>query len=484
MTTARVIYHSWITQLLLITAVAVALGYVIAITGLAGAAGFIALPFAITYLVLLSKNPRIGLYTVMHIGFASNGIARYSTAPIGLSIDVVLLLTLIITFSKLPKRNYTYLKNPFFYSVAIWAVFTILEIANPESRSAAAWFYAVRGASLYMIQLVILTTLLLNDRKGLMTFLNIWIIWSVFAAVWAMKQTYIGLNGAEQAWMDAGAYKTHMLFGKLRAFSFYSDAGQFGAAMGHILLICIILALGPFSRKQKLLYTALSVLFFWAMAISGTRGAMFVPLSGIMVYLLLSKNFKILSVGTVVVGVLFCILKFTMIGQGNYQIQRMRSAFDPNDPSLQVRLQNQAKLRVYLASRPLGGGVGSAGYWGLRFSPNTLLAQTPTDSWYVKIWAETGIIGLYLHIGMLLTCIATGTFLIFKMKNDLALRQIAAALLAGFVGITVASYGNQIIGQTPTSVQCFMSLGFIWLAYRWDRSLKHKPILISGTSEY
>ncbi len=474
MTTARAIYHSTFTQLLLITAVALALGYVIAVTGINGAAGLLALPFGVAYIALLSKNPRIGLYTTMHIGFVSNGIGRYSDAPLGLSIDIVLLLTLIVTFSKLQKRNYRYLKNPFVWGIAVWTVFTILEVVNPESRSMAAWFYAVRGTSFYMIQLIILTILLLNDRKNLDTFLRIWIGWSVLAALWALKQTYIGLNSAEQAWMAAGAYKTHMLFGKLRAFSFYSDAGQFGAAMGHILLVCIILAIGPFSLKRRLMLWALCILFFWAMAISGTRGAMFVPLSGILVYLVLSKNFKILSIGVIVLSLLFCLLKFTNVGSGNYQVQRMRSGLNPNDPSLQVRLNNQAKLKVYLASRPLGGGIGASGYWGLRFSPNSFLAQTPTDSWYVKIWADTGIVGLYLHIAMILVFVVTGGFLIFKMKNDPGLRQINAALFAGFVGIAFASYGNSVIGQTPTSVVVFMSIGFIWLIYRWDKGIKIK----------
>ena len=487
MTTARAIYNSTITQLLLITGVALALGYVIATTGIMGAGALLALPFGVVYVVLLSKNPRLGLYTVMYIGFTSNGIGRYSDAPLGLSIDIVLLLTLIVTLSKLPKRNYKYLKNPFVWGIAVWTVFTILEVANPESRSMAAWFYAVRGTSLYMIQLIILTILLMNDKKSLETFLRIWIIWSIFAALWSLKQVYIGLNAAEKAWMAAGAYKTHMLFGKLRAFSFYSDAGQFGAAMGHVLLVCIILALGPFSIKRRLLLWGLCILFFWAMAISGTRGAMFVPLSGIMVYLFLSKNFKILSVGVIVVSLLFCLLKFTNIGSGNYQIQRMRSGLNPNDPSLQVRLNNQAKLKVYLASRPLGGGIGASGYWGLRFSPNSFLAQTPTDSWYVKIWADTGIVGLYLHIAMLLVFVATGGFLIFKMKNDKKLRQISAALFAGFVGVAFASYGNSIIGQTPSSVVVFMSIGFIWLLYRWDKGIKNKKseeqILTDETNE-
>jgi hypothetical protein len=38
----------------------------------------------------------------------------------------------------------------------------------------------------------------------------------------------------------------------------------------------------------------------------------------------------------------------------------MRSAFDPNDPSLQVRLDNQKILKGYLATRPFGAGIGHA----------------------------------------------------------------------------------------------------------------------------
>ncbi|OOQ56920.1 hypothetical protein BC343_17070 [Mucilaginibacter pedocola] len=412
----------------------------------------------------------IGLYSVLNLGFFVNGTVRYSTAPFGLAIDVFLLITLIAALAKARKRDTIYLKNPIVYAIAGWAIYCIMELVNPESRSSLAWFYAVRGVALYMVQLVIITTLLFKDQKQLQTFFNIWIIWSVIACLWAMKQLYLGVNHYEQLWLDAGAYKTHVLFGRLRAFSFYSDAGQFGAAMGHILLVCLILALGPCKPKIRLLYLGLAVFFFWGMAISGTRGALFVPLSGIMVYLFLTRNFKILSVGVGIVGVFFCLLKFTAVGAGNYQVQRMRSALDPNDASLQVRIENQKKFKVYLATRPIGGGIGSAGSWGQRFNPGTFLAETPTDSWYVKIWAETGVVGLWVHLGMIFTCIITGTVLVFKMKNNKMLRQMAMALLSGFVGIAFASYGNQILGQAPSGVVCFMGLALIWLAYRWDKN--------------
>ncbi|WP_295792944.1 hypothetical protein [Mucilaginibacter sp.] len=472
------IYNLWFVQVLLISAVAIILGFIITQTDIVGAGGLLAIPFVIIYLVLLSRSPKIGLYTVLNLGFFANGLIRYSTAPFGLSLDIFLLLSLIAALSKSTSRNFKYLKNPFVYGLVVWTAFTFFEIINPEARSFAAWFYSVRGTSLYMIQLVILTILLLNEPKEIKTFIKVWIVWSLIACLWGLKQQFLGVNHAEQVWLDAGAYKTHILFGRLRVFSFYSDAGQFGAAMGHIALVCLILSFGPVKFKQKLLLWGLSGLFFWGMSVSGTRGALFVPLSGIMVYLFLTKNFKILSVGVLVVGLLFGALKFTNVGAGNYQIQRMRSAMDPNDPSLQVRLTNQKKLSAYLASRPIGGGIGSAGSWGQRFSPGTLLAETPTDSWYVRIWAETGIVGLWVHLGMIFTFIIAGTVMIFKMKNDKMLRQMAMALFAGFVGIAFASYGNQVLGQAPTGVVTFMSLAFVWLAYRWDkRIIRTTPII-------
>ena len=462
-------YSNWIGQVTLISIVGVVLGFILAETDLAGAGALIALPFLVWYLVLLFKNPRIGLYAALNFGFFANGMIRYSTAPFGLSIDIFLLITLIAALFKVKKEQSANLSNPLVYAAIAWTGFTIFEIINPEARSFAAWFYAVRGVSLYMIQLIILTILLMDDPKQLTKFIRVWIIWSAIACIWGMKQLYIGVNHYEQMWLDAGAYKTHILFGRLRVFSFYSDAGQFGAAMGHIALVCLILSLGPVKFKQKLVYFAFACLFFWGMSISGTRGALFVPLSGFMVYLFLTKKFKVLLLGIIIVGVLFSLLKFTNAGAGNYQVQRMRSALDPNDPSLQVRLENQRKFKVYLASRPIGGGIGSAGSWGQRFSPGTFLAETPTDSWYVKIWAETGVIGLWAHLLMLFTYIITGTVLIFKMKNDLVLRQTAMAIFSGFLGIAFASYSNQVLGQAPSGIVVFMSLGFIWLAYKWDK---------------
>jgi hypothetical protein len=166
-----------------------------------------------------------------------------------------------------------------------------------------------------------------------------------------------------------------MLFGRLRVFSFYSDAGQFGASQAHTAVVAFILFINEKARGRKFFYLVTGVLCILGMLISGARGAIAIPVIGFFTYLVLIRNFKIVVVGVVIFAILFGLLKFTHVGQGIYQINRLRTALNPNDASFQVRLENQKKLKLYLNAHPFGGGIGSAGYWGQRFSPNTFLAN-------------------------------------------------------------------------------------------------------------
>ena len=90
---------------------------------------------------------------------------------------------------------------------------------------------------------------------------------------------------------------------------------------------------------------------------------------------------------------------------------------------------------------PLGGGIGSGGSWGASFSPGSFLSEVAIDSWNVKTWVETGIVGLVLHIATLLIILGIGMLKVFKLR-DPNLKQKMMALTAGYFGIVVASYGN------------------------------------------
>ena len=121
----------------------------------------------------------------------------------------------------------------------------------------------------------------------------------------------------------------------------------------------------------------------------------------------------------------------------------------------------------------MGGGIGSAGYWGNRFSPNTLLAQTPTDSYYVKIWAETGIIGLCLHVLMLGYFVGKGGVILWNLK-DPGLKYQIMAMYCGMVGVLFASYGNQVFSQMPTGMIMSVFRPLIFLAPSFDQLMIQK----------
>ncbi|WP_192349425.1 O-antigen ligase [Algoriphagus sp. Y33] len=433
---------------------------------------------------MIYLKPMYGLYTTLIVSFFVNGIIRYLDLPLGLGVDLLLFFSIIIALFSREKPAVSNLNSSLLWISIIWLGFTVLEIFNPEATSKVAWFYAVRAVSIYQILSVFFLLLYLKDKKQVYYFTHLTLICCLVASFWGFKQIFLGLDEWEIRWLASGPIRTHVLFGVLRAFSFLSDSGQFGATMGYGAIVAFLLALGPFSARKRVILALIGFICLYAMALSGTRGAFFVVIGGALAYLISTKNLKSIAVGGVFLLGIFMFLKFTTIGNENYQLRRMRTALNPKDASLQVRLENQLKFKQYLATRPLGGGIGTSGSWGQRFSPNTFLANTPNDSWYVRIWAETGIIGLTLHVIMILYILFKGFAVTFSL-NDPMLRQYMMALNSGFAGIAVAAYGNPIIGQFPINIIIYFTWGAIFLAANMDKPQKHlagadNPVLPTG----
>jgi len=191
-------------------------------------------------------------------------------------------------------------------------------------------------------------------------------------------------------------------------------------------------------------------------------------------------GFRQLVLGLMVLGIAFFFLKYTFAFQHVEQIRRMRTALNPEDPSMLVRYNNQITFGKYLQNRPFGGGIGAAGFWGARFNPNSLLARTPTDSYYVKVWVETGIVGICLHLLMFGFFIGKGGHIVWHLR-DPVLRTKIAALYCGMLGIMFASYGNQVFSQMPTSIIMGIAIPIIFISPKWDG--EQAPAIIVDPSQ-
>jgi hypothetical protein len=437
---------------------------IIAKFGIVSGFMLIVLPFGLLYLYLLFINPIIGLYTAVAAGFLLLGIGRYVTdVQVGLGMDAILSLTFLALFFKqfYTRIDWNPVKKDVMLLAFLWLMYAIFQLVNPEAQSSAAWFSG-RGSSLYMFLLIPLALLLIDNNYKLNIFFYTWGIFSILATIKGIMQINFGLDPYEQAWLNIeGNRSTHILFGKLRVFSFLSDAGQFGANQGYSGVMATIMALNQNNWKNRIFFALVALLGFYGMMISGTRGAISVPFAGFSLYFILKKNLPVMIGGFILLAGFFIFFKFTSIGQDNPEIRRMRSAFDPNNPSLQVRLANQKKLSSYLASRPFGGGIGHAGGKARKFLPNAFLTNTPPDSWYVLIWAEQGIVGLTLHLAILFYIIIKSSWKIMYKIRDPIVKMKMAALTCGMFGIMAASYGNMVLGQMPTSILIYTSMALM-----------------------
>jgi hypothetical protein len=55
----------------------------------------------------------------------------------------------------------------------------------------------------------------------------------------------------------------------------------------------------------------------------------------------------------------------------------------------------------------------------------------------------------------------------FKIREDWVKAQMSA-LVCGMFGIMVASYGNGLLGQMPTGILIYTSMGFLFLGKKFD----------------
>ncbi len=403
------------------------------------------------------------------------GLSRYIPAPVGLTVDALLFMTLLaVIFSQFNhKVEWRNAGKDYTYFTLIWFGMTLFQLINPEAVSREAWFYAMRGQALYLVLAVPLVYLIFNKPRDLQLLITLCAWFTLLAVAKGLMQKYVGVDRWEQIWLNQpGNRSTHILFGQLRVFSFYSDAGTFGGSMGYFGVVYMVLGIHEELKRRKYFYYFVAIASLYAMLISGTRSAIAAPLMGFALYTILSKRFKVMILVGSIVFIVFFILKYTLIGQGNYDIRRMRSAFAEDNASLNVRQENRKLFAEYLQTRPFGGGIGSSGNWGLRFSPGTFLAETATDGWYIQIWAEQGIVGLLFYLFMLCYFFVKSIFLIFfRLKKPENINK-AIAFTSGMAGLMVTSYSASSLGQMPNTIIVICSVTIISIMPKWESDEK------------
>lgn len=434
----------------------------------------VSLPFICIGGILLLRYPQSIVFLIFTINYFIMGITRYMPIEgISIIMDVLYVFSLILIFIHSSLYHNIEWKNSFhILSIlsTIWAIYCTLEIMNP-SAVLEGWILS-RGLIINGLIITIITSLLCNKYQVLKALLFTFSLFTILAILKTFMQKYIGFDSYESRWLNNGGATTHIIRSGIRYFSFFTDASNMGSNMGGAGLIFGFASLHLKNKVFKIYYIIVSICSLYTMMLSGTRGAMIVPLSGIALYTIVSKQIRSIFIGSISLLFIYVFFAFTMIGQGNPSIRRMRTAFKPNeDASYIVRKENQKRLHDYLKNKPFGEGLGLSGDGlGAKVS-RRFTTSIPTDSWYVKIWVETGIVGLILYLSMIFITIARGAWILMFNIRDPELKGILTGWLCAIFGMFVSAYGNSFWGQFPTIVIAFMGMSIILNGEHLDKEI-------------
>ena len=435
--------------------------------------GLICFPILLISCYQVLCKPIILFLIIFTINYYLMGLTRYvDLSGISFLMDILMvstLLLIIVHSSILKNIEWKYGFNTLTIGSFAWMLYCLAQIANP-SGMLQAWILS-RGLIINGFIISLTISLLCVKYKTIKLILFMLSIFALTAFLKAAMQKFIGFDKGEQLWLNRGGALTHLIASGTRYFSFFTDAGNFGSNMGCANVIFTIAACYIKSKPLKIYYTIVVIASLYAMFLSGTRGAMIVPLGGLALFIILSKNIRIIAIGSISLLCIYIFFAFTMIGQNNQQIRRMRTAFTPTeDGSFNVRRENQARLGEYLKNKPFGEGLGLSGVENQKIS-NRFTTSIPHDSWYVKIWVETGIVGITLYLGFLFISIAHGAWIIMFRIKDKELKGLLSGLLCGITGMLLSAYGNAFWGQYPTHIIAFTGLALVLKGTYFDNEI-------------
>ena len=336
-------------------------------------------------------------YFVMFFGklqMLPNGI------PTSLYNELLELLLIGIALIDLRQSpHFERLGNLMFLTLLIWFGFCTIEVFNDTCGlgiDVGGWYGGARMMAIQLVYACVVFTLYITDPDKLIKYLRIWAILCLFSYFWTWKQQTFGFTASEKLWLETRGRVTHVINGGtlIRYWSTFNDAACYGCHAAASAITFFIIAITTNIKRDRIFFLITALLVTKGMFASGTRTAMFCMIGGFLVFLVLSRSVKILIPSAIIGGLLFSLLVFTNIGQGNQQIRRMRSAFDKNDASAGVREINQATIKKYIADAPWGLGL-AVSYDNVPANNKyNKLSKIPPDSEYVFIWVHTGVIGI------------------------------------------------------------------------------------------
>ncbi len=423
----------------------------------------------------IATNAKFGIIILISLPFFINWILRMNLTsfPLGTVMDGLQALLILGMFIRQKyEPDWSIFKSPISIMIIVWIAYNFLQFINPTAESRLAWLYTIRSVAIVMLTYFIFSYNI-RSVSFIRLIIKIWLGLSFFAACYAFKQQHIGFFGFEEAYLYSDPIIMDLLFigGEWRKFSIFSDPVTFSYNMIIASILCLGLMFGPVSRAKKVILFFLICFFLMNMLYSGTRSAFILfPAALILLVILVFNKKMVFFAGVATVFIMFLIY----VPTSNLALYRFQTAFKPsNDASFNVRAINQKRIQPFIQTHPLGGGLGSTGIWGVKFSPGSFLASFPPDSGYVRVAVELGWLGLLLFCILMFIILKTGINNYYLIK-DPELKSYCLAMVLIVFAINIGNYPQEALVQFPANIYFYLITALINITYRIDKEYQEK----------
>lgn len=351
-----------------------------------------------------------------------------------LDVFCMLLFLYVITHNKHGHDS-----HPLTFLVIFYLGYLFVIAFNLASNywTASLWIYFRIYLLRYLFFFIALR--LMNEKDITINYLKV-VFWIIFlAALYALWQRYMGIPYWDmKAYWGPGGRTTNLLqsySGSMQYFyriiSTFSDATTSGYFISIGVLIGVVMSL-MLDDKTRWIYLAATIVCIYAVFLSSSRAAYLFCFIGLCIISLFRKPFYLL--------ILF-VSFFACIALANYYPESFYSKYFlslfsiEEDPSYLVRLENRQQMRELLTTF-FGFGHGSAGTFGKSFLTMIGVGEIrtipfPSDSLFILLLYEQGMIGFALFSIILITAICLGVrnYVYAKFRNMKYIMLLCIAVL-------------------------------------------------------
>lgn len=428
-------------------------------------------------LIYSCANLHWGVYTVMFVSYFILGIMRWvwqiGGFPVGVSMDILVVLLLLSMLVHIGRNgSWAFANNPISIMILVWIGYNLAQVLNPTSVSTLAWMVTIRAIAgtlvFYYICLYAFKTYRTVD-----IFIQLWIGLSLLLALYGLVQEVHGFFDFETIWINSDPARVALYFnwGRWRRISFFVDPTTFGITAAYSSLLCLVLGMGPWKIAKRIYFLGCAGIMAISMVFSGTRTAYVLIPAGLAFLTILTLKRELIVTCSIlfILGGGVILAPVESIGPLDAgSLKRLRSAFFPeNDPSFQVRLKNQAKIKPFIQSHPIGAGLGSLGPIGL--ASGSPVGGFPPDSGLVKIAVELGYVGLFLYCILLFIIFKVGIDNYHKIRDPIY-KNVQAAVLSVLFALVLGNYAQEAITMYPSSILFYASMAIVTVMPNFEKN--------------